>query len=258
MIDIESVRGDLARRGPFWTIELVEECDSTSSLLMERARGGGTPQTVVVAGRQRAGRGRRGRSWLAPPEGSLAFSLLWESGRAGTLFGLLPLAAGVACARALEALGVRDLRLKWPNDLMLPAGKAGGILAESVLRGHAARLVIGVGLNLSGGARLSAELGREVADLESVCPDINREQVLVGVLVEMRRVLSDFEAGRDGEIIQAWGGYDVLRDREVEVLASGAPLRGIARGVAADGALRLDTADGAKVVYAGEASIACA
>jgi len=256
MIDLERIRRELAQREPHWAVDVLEECGSTNSVLSERLRAGDARHNVVVAERQTAGRGRRGRAWAAPPESSLVFSLLWDSRRPGTLFGLLPLAAGVACARALGGLGVPDLRLKWPNDLMLPEGKAGGILVESVPCGGHARVIIGVGLNLRDGERLAAELGRPVADLARACPGLAREQILVAVLVEMHRMLSAFEAGRDDEIIRAWGGFDVLRDREIEVLAAGPAVRGVARGIAADGALRVDTAEGSKVVYAGEASIA--
>jgi BirA family biotin operon repressor/biotin-[acetyl-CoA-carboxylase] ligase len=108
--------GHLAGR---FDVDAVDECDSTSSELMRRADRGAPAGTVVVADRQSAGRGRRGRTWLSSPEASLTFSLLWRfPGPASRLSGL-SLAVGLGLAQALEGLGVSGVRLKWPNDVLI-------------------------------------------------------------------------------------------------------------------------------------------
>jgi BirA family biotin operon repressor/biotin-[acetyl-CoA-carboxylase] ligase len=90
-------------------VDALDECDSTSSELMRRAERGAPSGSVVVADRQSAGRGRRGRSWLSSPESSLTFSLLWRfPGNAASLSGL-SLAVGVGLAQAMENLGAKAL-----------------------------------------------------------------------------------------------------------------------------------------------------
>lgn len=253
-LDLAEVRRRLAPRTR-WSIEWRAECGSTSAVLMERARAGAADRSVLVAGRQTAGRGRRGAAWLAPPSASLAFSFLFETGRAPIAFGLLPLAAGVGCCRALRRLGADGVALKWPNDLVLFSGKLGGILVESSLRDSASPVVIGIGINLVEGDRLTQRLGRAVADLAQAGIRPGREELLAALLEEMETLLAAFEENRDDEIVVAWSGYDALRGRQIEVLGSGATVRGVARGIRLDGGLRVDTALGERVIYAGEASI---
>jgi BirA family biotin operon repressor/biotin-[acetyl-CoA-carboxylase] ligase len=81
-----------------FNVDVLDACDSSSSELMRRAEQGAPAGTVIVADRQTAGRGRRGRNWLSSPESSLTFSLLWRfSGYAAGLSGL-SLAVGVGLA----------------------------------------------------------------------------------------------------------------------------------------------------------------
>jgi len=254
--DVERVRRDPALTEQAWTIESLAECGSTNTVLLDRIREGARHGTVLVAERQTGGRGRRGNVWRAPPETSLTFSALWRTGREPALFGLAPLAAGIACVQALEGLGATGLQLKWPNDIMRAAAKLGGILVETATHGQDSAIVVGIGINLAGARALSAELERPVADTAEAGVQAGREELLAAILNRLHRALGLFEEGCDGDLVQAWTRYDGLRGRPVRVTGAGPPMQGIARGIAADGALRLDTAEGIRSVYAGEASIA--
>jgi BirA family biotin operon repressor/biotin-[acetyl-CoA-carboxylase] ligase len=100
---------------------------------------------VCVAEIQNAGRGRRGRSWVAPFGCAICMSLGWQFGEAPPTFSALSLAVGVAAVRALRRLGIDGVGLKWPNDLMWQQRKLGGILIE--MRGESAgpaQVVIGL------------------------------------------------------------------------------------------------------------------
>ena len=85
--------------------------------------------TVCLAERQTAGRGRRGRTWVSPFAANLYLSVLWRYPIGPAALGGVSLAAGVAVARVLAGLGVADLGLKWPNDLLWRGRKLGGLLA---------------------------------------------------------------------------------------------------------------------------------
>ena len=132
----------------------LARCDSTNALAREGAAAGTLqPGDVVVADRQEAGRGRRGRTWVTLPAGrALAVSIVLRP-PALPRPARLTLLAAVAAARALEACGARDIGIKWPNDLIRADRKIGGLLVEGAQRGLPARrvppaVVLGLGLNL--------------------------------------------------------------------------------------------------------------
>lgn len=126
----------------------VEEVGSTNDELAAMASSGAPEWTVVAAGHQTAGRGRLGRSWVAPPGSALLVSVLLRPGRpaAGPLIGL---AAAVSLAVALdEACGV-PTRCKWPNDVVAGERKIAGILPEGRVRGGDVHVIVGAGINLT-------------------------------------------------------------------------------------------------------------
>lgn len=142
------------RAGGGWSVEVVAETGSTNADLVARCATDPVPGVALVAERQTAGRGRHGRVWTAPPGGTLTMSVTVDASApgAGDALGWLPLAAGVAVARAVAEVGGVDVRLKWPNDVLLPVGSAGevgkvaGILAE-LAPGTRPCAVVGIGIN---------------------------------------------------------------------------------------------------------------
>ena len=99
---------------------------------------------------QHAGRGRRGRRWIAPFGAGIALSLAWTFGDGAGALPALSLGVGVAVSRALARAGARGVALKWPNDIWFNDRKIGGVLIE--LRAEAggpAHVVIGVGINVA-------------------------------------------------------------------------------------------------------------
>jgi len=137
------------------SLVVLDEVGSTNDELVRRAAAGGEPEfSVLLTTNQTAGRGRLGRSWIAPPGKTLAVSLLLRPlNPAGAVLGMehlgwLPLLAGVAMTRSVAALlPDRRVTLKWPNDVQVDGAKIAGILAE-LLQGDTA-VVIGVGVNLA-------------------------------------------------------------------------------------------------------------
>jgi BirA family biotin operon repressor/biotin-[acetyl-CoA-carboxylase] ligase len=142
----------LVPTSPEVNVVWFDEVDSTNAVaerLVEEWFAGEErqlPETVIVAGRQFAGRGRGGHRWVSPEGG------LYATWIAGLLLGTLkavPMAAGVSLAAAVEELmaGVR-VRLKWPNDLLVDGRKLGGVLATSSSGGEAALAIVGFGINV--------------------------------------------------------------------------------------------------------------
>jgi len=132
----------------------LAEADSTNAEAMRRALAGAAAPLWVLADRQTAGRGRSGRAWTSQ-SGNLFASLLVSTACAPAHAGQLSLVAGVAAIDAIRkaagpAAAPEELRLKWPNDILIGAAKTGGILVESTTRSAGAErlAVIGIGLNL--------------------------------------------------------------------------------------------------------------
>jgi BirA family biotin operon repressor/biotin-[acetyl-CoA-carboxylase] ligase len=113
-------------------------------ICLEALHAGAADGHVVVARRQTAGRGRTGRAWHSADDGGLYLSLLLRGflePPAG-----LTLAAGLGVGEAVRRLGATDVRLKWPNDVLLGERKAAGILTQWIDGGGA---IVGVGLNVA-------------------------------------------------------------------------------------------------------------
>jgi BirA family biotin operon repressor/biotin-[acetyl-CoA-carboxylase] ligase len=148
----------LVRPGGLWSrIKVVAETGSTNADVAALARAGTPEGFVLIAESQRAGRGRMGRPWQAPPATALTMSvLLRPRSVAPSRLGWLPLLAGVAVVGACAELPGLVPALKWPNDLLTRAtepgpvaggwGKCGGILAEAV---EPDAVVVGIGINVS-------------------------------------------------------------------------------------------------------------
>jgi BirA family biotin operon repressor/biotin-[acetyl-CoA-carboxylase] ligase len=167
-------RALVAPAGPWTRLELRVETGSTNADAAEAARAGEPEGLVVVAERQTAGRGRRGRAWESPARAGIATSVLLRPGVADPArgwppappagYGWLPLLAGVALVSAVARLAELEASLKWPNDLLVATGarrpsgertgqaKCAGILAESVPASDPAlppAIVLGIGLNVT-------------------------------------------------------------------------------------------------------------
>lgn len=158
-----------AGRGATLSVAAVVETGSTNADLLARARRRAPAMPWLLATvAQTAGRGRLGRRWHATPGSALLFSVALPLASDRGLPGAVTLAAGVALA---EALPVADLRLKWPNDLMLDGAKLGGVLAELAVDAAGARtLVIGVGVNLWLDAAARGSIGQPAAALSARVP----------------------------------------------------------------------------------------
>jgi BirA family biotin operon repressor/biotin-[acetyl-CoA-carboxylase] ligase len=247
--------GHLAGR---FDVDAVDECDSTSSELMLRADRGAPAGTVLVADRQSAGRGRRGRTWLSSPEASLTFSLLWRfPGPVSRLSGL-SLAVGLGLAQALEALGVSGVRLKWPNDVLIQSkdgfAKLAGVLIELSSDRRGTQAIIGIGLNLEAP---SGDFPMPVTGLNQASSlALDRHAVLAAILASLVGILEKLTVEGFFCLKSKWQHYHAWQGQMVQILADGAaPQVGRCLGVDDDGALLLETGAGIERIHSGDVSL---
>ena len=261
LLDAAAIRGRLPPvvAADLRDLEVHEALDSTSDRLLA-ARGLPPGRfDACLAEFQNAGRGRRGRRWIAPFASGLCLSVSWNYRDAPATLGALSLAAGVAALRALQRVGIGGLLLKWPNDIVRADAKLGGILIDlrAVAAGPAS-VVVGIGINVrlprAARAALAAE-GVEAVDLASLGAVPERNALASILIAELCQALAEFGARGMAAFSDEWQAADALAGRPVRVLHGGQQFEGLARGVDADGALLLE-ADGARRrIVSGEVSV---
>ena len=244
----EAVWEAVAPRLADFSVEILPTLPSTNTALMERARAGRAEPIALVAERQSAGRGRMGRQWLseAPDAGPVPLTFSIGLPLAPRDWSGLSLAVGLAVAQSLHT----DIQLKWPNDLWLHGRKLGGILIETASMGALRYAVIGIGINI--GPRAAEGLRTPPAWLQERMPDSDAAQAFGLIAPAVVHAVLDFADQGMGPLLGAYDARDALRGREV-LCSDG--LSGMARGVDAQGALLLETAQGLQKISSAEVSV---
>lgn len=222
----------------------------------------GAPR-LVFAELQTAGRGRRGREWLAPFGSGLTFSIGWTFAEMPADLAALGLALGVCVVSALRAMGAADLQLKWPNDIVHEHRKLGGLLLQMRSEaGGPAYVVVGLGLNLQlpSAAREAVQtspLATLATDLADACGGTAPVRVAVAAQVAgaMLEGLDRFARHGFTPFAAQWSAYDSLRDAPVTVWRHDGQFEGIARGADAEGALVVEVGGKFERVHAGDVSL---
>lgn len=255
-LDADAIRAGLATASSL-PVEVLESTGSTNSDLLERIGAGVDLPRALLAEHQHAGRGRRNRNWVSPWGRSLYLSLAWPfHGGAAQLEGL-SLAVGTVIAEMLQTLGLSDVGLKWPNDVLVGPRKLAGILIE--LAGDVdgdCVAVIGVGLNGDLGAHHDGLIDQAWTDLRRELGHLPGRNALAADLVSLlAAMLPAFE--RDGfmNFRARWDRFDLCRGRSVVVQVGERHFAGRAQGVTAAGALTLDLDGEQRQFHGGEVSL---
>lgn len=264
LLDRERILAALqpASRAACESLEVRAITGSTSTDLMAQPPPSPGLWRAVLAEFQTGGRGRRGRRWLSAFGSGLCLSVAWSYASAPRDLPALALAAGIGVRRALAAAGSPDVRLKWPNDLMLDGRKLGGILVDvdGDARGPL-RAVIGIGVNVSvpeGLARdIAAQGGLPPAGLCQVNGGhgLARNGLAAAVIGALLDVLQQFGVHGFTPLADEWRRNDYLYGRAIRVTRDGLEIAGVAGGIAPDGALLVQAADGLAAVFNGEVSV---
>jgi BirA family biotin operon repressor/biotin-[acetyl-CoA-carboxylase] ligase len=251
--------GVIARRlGPkaaLFDLRIEQVLPSTSTTLLGRAAAGAPGGSVLAAELQTAGRGRRGRPWFSALGGALTFSLLWRFQRGVSALGGLSLAVSVGLVRALRELGLDEVRVKWPNDLLWRHQKLAGILVE-IDGGERPAAVIGIGLNLRLDERMRGRVDQAATDLASAGLRAGRNELLATLLSHQADVLQVFARDGFAPLRAEWEQAHALAGRQVVVaLPDRSEHPGKVVGVADDGALLIGNGATVRRFHSGEVSL---
>jgi len=223
-----------------WQVVYEPVVGSTNDLARQAAERGWPGRSVFVADEQRAGRGRQGRQWLAPPGFGLLFSLLLRPGQERLPPLHYTMLASVSLAEVLEQLGLQPA-IKWPNDLLLDDRKVAGILAESFLAAGAPALVVGCGVNVGLSHDLPVGLPPTATTLfASAGRRIHRGDLLLRILQRLDAWLAEPPA----RLRRAWHARLWHKHQVIRAVEGGQELVGTIEAVADDGTLTLRLLDG--------------
>ena len=259
-LDSEAISQHIGVHRELYEVRIADMVESTNTTLLAEATAGAPSGRVLAAELQTRGRGRRGRDWHSGLGGALTFSVLWRFDQgAGYLAGLGP-AVGVALVRGLRALGVQEIALKWPNDVLIRHQKVAGTLVEiqgDVLGPSA--VVVGVGVNFRLDEATRQRIDQAVIDLVAANVPTDRNRVLGELLAQLADVLQIFSMRGFGALRKEWESMHVYSGRPVSVrLPDGAQQDGTVAGVGDDGALLLQTSSGLRRFHSGEVSLRAA
>lgn len=210
---------------------------------------------LVLAAEQTAGRGRGSNAWWASA-GALTFSLVVDPVRAGIpahRVPMLSLAVGTAVRRALTTFaGSADLRIKWPNDVLLNERKVCGILTEQHLIDGHSLLIVGVGVNVNNSLQFAPPDVRQRATslFDATADSHDLTTVLIAVLQSIQACCRELVDQHDAWLAEL-NRHSVLSGRRVVVLAGEKTWRGTCCGIDHCGALLLQTESGIQAVMAG-------
>jgi BirA family transcriptional regulator, biotin operon repressor / biotin---[acetyl-CoA-carboxylase] ligase len=225
-------------------VEVLDEIDSTNSEAMRRALSGEVGPIWFRANVQTRGRGRSGRSWVSP-RGNLYATLLFAPQCTPDRVHQLSLLAGVAVHDALASMGARssELRLKWPNDVLIGRAKVAGVLAESIVgNGGMPLVLLGIGINLVS----SPGLGMQAAThLSAHGFDPGAAAVLKSLDAAIAKWLAVWDRGNTfAKIRGAWLERTGPQGETLAINAGGGRIEGCFAGLDSDGSLLLRDGEG--------------
>jgi BirA family transcriptional regulator, biotin operon repressor / biotin---[acetyl-CoA-carboxylase] ligase len=254
-LSIEIVRSKVVGCSVGRDLRYLSVVDSTNRVLADLPPGEWSSGTVLLADFQQAGRGRSGRSWHAPAGTSVILSVIFQ--REPTIVAPdYTMMFALAVRDALETASGLDVRLKWPNDLMLDRKKVAGMLGESSRQRGIDRVILGVGINVNFGRHSTDTLpeGATALDIASG-RELAREDVAVALIRSVDLWYRSLTHRAD-DVFGAWASALETVGLEVSIHESGTTWNGTALGVQRDGGLLVETSDGrARCVYAADVSL---
>ncbi len=244
-----------------YPFHLLDRVDSTNSEAERLLASGHRAPFIVLSHQQEKGRGRMGRKWHSPKGGNLYLSIALQPNVELVKFRNFTLWQGVSIGKFLQKhTGVEDLRVKWPNDLLLNNRKLAGMLTEASIDCDQVRsIVFGFGLNIN------SSIKQFPNDLQNISTSLKEETGMEWRIHELaaKIVRVSIKASKEcmkedsGEkLLQQWEEMDFLKGQKVTIQSGKDQFSGKANGIDASGALILQARNGKrKAVNSGEVSL---
>lgn len=221
----------------------LDETDSTNDDAMELAIGGAGEGRVVIAGSQRLGKGRRGKSWSSPPGQNIYLSVILRPDVPEKKAPLLTILAAVSVAETLKDYLTNGVYIKWPNDVMIRGKKVSGILLEMATDRSGERFyILGIGININCSLK---EMPGEIADIAtSLYIELAYAVSIEGILFKLVNSLdywyNKYLSHDFGVILERFRGLEGTTGRRVSVEVGGKRIKGTAVDIDDDGFLLVE------------------
>jgi len=238
-------------------IDIFFQIKSTNLHLLNRLSHNSIHGFTIFAEYQSEGRGRRNKKWISPIGSGVCFSIGWHFEVMPISLELLSLYMGVAVARSLDSIGIENVGLKWPNDIIVGERKIGGILLD--IKGESTgplNIVIGIGINYELPKHPPLNIDQPVTDICSTTGErFSRNMISAILLSNIFEILYDLELGKNLNLINEWRKYDCYLGRKAALILPNQKIIGVLKGVDDQGSL-LMLVDGELSSYrSGEVSL---
>ena len=246
---------------PKWVgceILYFDSIDSTNTKAQELAEKGYPSGTLVVADKQIAGKGRRGRNWESPSGCGIFMTLMLKPDINPNNASMLTLVSALAVAKALADITGKDAKIKWPNDIVIDGRKVCGILTEmSAQFDYINNIVIGIGINVNNSS-FPEEISATASSLRLLSggKKYRRAEIIEKIMEYFEKYYSIFLETEDlSALVNEYDAMLVNMKRQVKVLDPKEPFEGTAMGITKTGELIVDTWESRKLVSSGEVSV---
>lgn len=228
---------DVETRSKINDILVYDSISSTNDALWQQLDRGQQGPLICLSESQTAGRGRRGDHWHSPSSGNLYLSILWpfpaDMAKSG-----LSIAIGITLINILKSEGIKDLQLKWPNDILHNRQKLAGILVESRL-GTKQNTVVGIGLNFKLPSDIENQIQQPTTSLERLCETLPCRNRLAGKIIQnMIDLLERFQYSGLREFLPQWQEYDALAKQPINLISRDSTIQVMSDGITDQGELR--------------------
>lgn len=244
-------------------IVYYDSVDSTNNIAKSLAQEGCSSGTVVVAATQTGGRGRLGRKWFSAQDKGIWMSIVLRPSITLEEAQLITIGASVAVARSIFDSTGLNVKIKWPNDIIMGSRKICGILTElSLEEENVNYVVIGIGVNVAQELddfpeeikALATSLKLEAKDSDVHIP--SRCSLVKKILFEMEKIYSKIEKGLSEEVISEWKQFSVTLGKRIRFTIKEQQYEGIAADIESDGRLVVQCDDNiTRKVLSGEIQI---
>jgi len=243
-------------------IKIFAQIDSTNNYLIKQIKTSSITKhngiNICLAEQQTKGKGRLGRQWISPFGANIYLSMLYSFARDTSDLAGLSLVVATVVADVLMNLGIKNVGLKWPNDILWQNRKLAGVLIESLGEAYGiSNTVIGIGLNVNMPATSGKLIDQPWVDLRSITKRLTDRNQIIGLLInQLIDKLILFQQKGMAAFMQKWQQLDVYIDKSVWVNTPTSKVYGIARGIDEHGYLRLEDKTGKIQVFSsGEVSL---
>lgn len=253
-LNIESIKESLKTKWLAKDLQILKETSSTNNDAKDQGRKGGKHGLIILADSQTDGRGRFQRRWYSPPGVNLYFSMLLFPKKVSFEIPAITLVAAVSLHEAIKLLGqVRNVGIKWPNDILCNEKKVAGILSElHQLPGIRPFVVVGIGLNVNN-KEFPEELENTATSLVIECgKDLPREDIFASVCYSFEKWYEEWELRGLAGIISYWVRHSGMVGKSVKSQGNS----GVVLGLSGSGALLVEKISGDVIeVNSGEIEI---